>query len=38
VNGKLLNQVRDGDYEKGHICLTAWQSKAEFYDPRLRIY
>lgn len=38
VNGKLVNQVRDGEYTSGHICLTAWNSKPEFRDPHLRIY
>ena len=38
VNGNLVNQVRDGEYPSGHICLTAWNSKPEFRDPRFRIY
>lgn len=38
VNGQLVNQVRDGTYRQGHICLTAWHSKARFRDPKILIY
>ena len=38
VNGQLVNQVRDAEYRSGGICLTAWRSKARFYDPCLRVY
>jgi hypothetical protein len=38
VDGKLVNQVRDGGYPQGGICLTAWKSRTRYVEPRLRIY
>ena len=37
VNGSLVNEASDGEYARGHVCLTAWKTKAVFHDPCLRV-
>ena len=37
VNGSLVNEASDGEYTRGHVCLTAWKTKAIFHDPCLRV-
>ncbi len=38
VDGKLVNQVRDGDFESGGVALGLWWSTVAFRDPRIRHY
>ena len=38
IDGKLVNQVRDGEYRNGGIALGLWWSTVAFRDPRIRHY
>ena len=38
VDGKLVNQVRDGDFRSGGVALGLWWSTVAFRDPRIRHY
>ncbi|MCK6470708.1 MAG: DUF1080 domain-containing protein [Planctomycetes bacterium] len=38
VDGQPANQVRDADFAKGAVTLTAWKSQVRFEDPCLRVY
>lgn len=38
VNGKLVNQVREGEFAAGGLKLYSWQSAMRCADPRVRIY